>query len=820
MEPNKELDLAWSFINKTNRNIFLTGKAGTGKTTFLHKVKELSLKRHVVVAPTGVAAINAKGTTIHSFFQMPFGPILPNGVSGNRNETFVQRKFNKRKIDIIRSLDLLIIDEISMVRADLLDGIDQVLRRYKDKSKVFGGVQVLMIGDLQQLAPIVNDDEWNILKPHYETIYFFSSKAFKESFTVSIELKKIYRQQNQKFIDILNEIRNNNVSQNSISELNKRYIPNFVPEDKDGYITLTTHNHQSNEINKNKLDKIQDNSKYFEAKVDGNFSEHNFPTHENLELKVGSQVMFVKNDSNPDKRYYNGKIGEIIDFEDNVVIVRCHGDINDIEAGTEIWENISYTIDNETKEIKEEVKGSFEQIPLRLAWAITIHKSQGLTFEKAVIDVKSSFAHGQTYVALSRCKTLEGMVLRSPLEHQSIIHDNTITSFTKNIENNPPTKQDLSNAEKEYQLNLIFELFDFTQMHYPIYRALQIAYQNQNTLRGNYLDPIKTIKEKGVDNLIKIGTSFRGQLKQLSDEITDPQTDTNIQSRISKGLEYFSNQIDEFIEKPLDELTFSTDNKAVNKDLKEQIKKFNELIKLKEFCYKGLSGEFNYKKYMQLRNDAVFAKIKEPKTIKNNVETSINQKLFDQLREFRTSVSNSEDIPPFQVFTQDTLHNMCSKLPKNPALLRKVKGMGKIRVEKYGDEIIEIIKEYCDTENIEFDNSSIEKNETAKKEHHKKGETYKTSFEMYKTGLSIDEIAKERELKSSTIESHLAKFVADGSLELSELLGKDKAEELLNAIKSQDTEELGLGELRVKLDEKYSYGELKLGLNYLKLKST
>ena len=818
METNKELDLAWDFINKTDRNIFLTGKAGTGKTTFLHRIKESTLKRHVVVAPTGVAAINAKGTTIHSFFQMGFGPILPPEAQGYQGNSPDKKRFNKRKIDIIRSLDLLIIDEISMVRADLLDGVDQVLRRYKDRTKVFGGVQVLMIGDLQQLAPVVKDDEWNMLRPYYETVYFFSSKAFRESFAISIELKYIYRQQNQKFIDILNEIRNNNVTQNSIDELNKRYIPDFIPEDRDGYITLTTHNNQANEINKNKLDEIKSDSAYFEAIVEGDFSENNYPTHENLELKEGSQVMFVKNDSNPEKRYFNGKIGKVVSLERDKAIVRCAGDDEDIEATTEKWENITYAIDKDTKEITENVKGSFEQMPLRLAWAITIHKSQGLTFEKAVIDVKSSFAHGQTYVALSRCKTLEGMVLRKPIEQQSIIHDNTVTAFTKNVEDNPPSKQDLNDAEKQYQLNLMSELFNFSQLHYPINRALQIAYQNQNTLRGNYLDPIKIIKENGVDNLIKVGTSFRNQLNQLSIDISNPQSDTSIQERISKGLDYFSKQIQEFIEKPLDDLSFSTDNKAVNKDLKEQIKRFNEQIKVKEFCFKGLNGKFDAYKYMQLRNNAVFAHIKEPKAVRKEVKASVNTKLFEQLRAYRTDTSDFENVPPFQIFTQDTLYDMCNDLPTTSMQLRKVKGMGKIRVSKYGDEIIEIIKKYCDTENIDLNKTTSSEIESVKtKKTPKKGETQLVSFEMFKEGLSIEEIAKKRELKSGTIETHLSMFVKDGSIKLSELFGEKKTEEIISEIKAVEYKDLSLGELKEKLDNKYSWGELRMALNSIEV---
>ncbi|MEN8139026.1 MAG: helix-turn-helix domain-containing protein [Bacteroidota bacterium] len=811
---NKELDLTRDFINRTDRNIFLTGKAGTGKTTFLHEIRKSTLKRHIVVAPTGVAAINAKGTTIHSFFQMAFGPILPPEAQSSSGNIPAKKKFNKKKIDIIRSLDLLIIDEISMVRADLLDGIDQVLRKYKDKTRVFGGVQVLMIGDLQQLAPVIKDQEWNLLRPYYETAYFFSSKAFQESNAISIELKHIYRQQNQKFIDILNEIRNNNISQESIDELNKRHIPDFTPDDKEGYITLTTHNNQADEINIQKLNKIKEKSKYFRAEIDGDFSEHNYPTHEKLELKEGAQVMFVKNDSNPEKRYYNGKIGKIVRLESEKVIVRCIGDSEDIETTPEIWENISYTIDKETNEISENVKGSFTQIPLKLAWAITIHKSQGLTFEKAVIDVQLSFTHGQTYVALSRCKTMEGMVLRKPLKQQSIIHDNTVTSFTKNIEDNPPGTNDLYESEKQYQLNLISELFDFRQLSYPINRAQNICSQNQNTLKGNFWDSIKIIKEQGVDNLIKVGITFQKQLQQLSIDTEDPQTDVAIQERVSKGMEYFTKQIEEFIEKPLEDFTFSTDNKAVKKDLTEQIKKFNTLVKLKEFCFMGLNGKFDSTKYMNLRNDSVFAKIKEPKAVKKEAIANVNPKLFAQLRSYRYQKSEDEDIPPFQIFTQDTLYNMCNDLPITAVQLKKVKGMGKIRVQKYGDDIIDIIKAYCNKEDIEVDeNTALEEEEDKKKEVLKKVPTHLQSLAFFKQGLSIDEIAKKREFAPGTIESHLSKCVKEDLIDIADVIGEEKSKEIISAVKSHRHKELSLGELREKLDNKYDWGELRMAIN-------
>ena len=433
---NKELDLAWDFINNTDRNVFLTGKAGTGKTTFLHKLKKESLKRAVVVAPTGVAAINAKGVTIHSFFQMPFGPILPN--QDLNNSSGFNRKFNRTKINIIKSLDLLIIDEISMVRADLLDGIDKTLRRYRNRIKVFGGVQVLMIGDLQQLSPVIKENEWSLLKPFYKNIFFFSSQAYQECNAITVELKYIYRQDNPKFINILNEIRTNNLSQSSASELNKRWIPDFTPTEDEGYISLTTHNNRAEQTNNSQLEKLSGKTKVYNARIEGKFPKFSHPNKEELELKVGAQVMFIKNDSSPEKLYFNGKIGKVILLDKNEVVVKCPDDQFNIITTPEEWENINYKVDKETKTITENKIGSYIQMPLRLAWSITIHKSQGLTFEKAIIDAEAAFAHGQTYVALSRCKSLEGLVLKSKINSDQIISDSNVISFNEENENENP----------------------------------------------------------------------------------------------------------------------------------------------------------------------------------------------------------------------------------------------------------------------------------------------------------------------------------------------------------------------------------------------
>ena len=491
MPKNPELELALDFIEKTDRNLFITGKAGTGKTTFLHQIKKKSLKRMVIVAPTGVAAINAKGVTIHSFFQMPFGPILPNQIANTSN---AQRKFSKTKIDIIKSLDLVIIDEISMVRADLLDGIDQVMRRYKNRNKVFGGAQILMIGDLQQLAPVVRPNEWSLLQSHYNTVYFFSSKAYQEANVVSIELKHIYRQKNEDFIKILNEIRTDTLSDMSAKILNKNYNPSFSPTKEEGYITLTTHNNRANLINESELNKLKIKSSFFNAEVSGKFNENAYPNAERLELKVGAQVMFIKNDSSTDKRYYNGKIGIITAISKESVTVKCANEIDEIVTEKETWSNINYSINEETKAIKEEMIGAFSQIPLRLAWAITIHKSQGLTFEKAIIDAEASFAHGQTYVALSRCTSLEGLVLKTPITSSAIINDSTVSVFNEGVEENHPDESVLNESEKHFQLNLISEILDYQPLLYPITRLIDIFYNNRTSIKGDVIDHLQIIK--------------------------------------------------------------------------------------------------------------------------------------------------------------------------------------------------------------------------------------------------------------------------------------------------------------------------------------
>lgn len=808
IKENIELDLAWNFVMNTNRNIFLTGKAGTGKTTFLHKLKLQADKRMVIVAPTGVAAINAKGVTIHSFFQMPFGPILPND---DLTTSGFKGKFSKTKINIIKSLDLLVIDEISMVRADLLDGIDKTLRRYKNRNEIFGGVQLLMIGDLQQLSPVIKDHEWRLLQPFYKNAFFFSSISYQNCNPITIELKHIYRQENPLFINILNEIRNNNLSADLADELNKRFLPNFEPKEDEGYISLTTHNNKARQTNLLELDKLKGKITSYKAVVEGNFPEHSFPNKEIFDLKVGAQVMFIKNDSSPEKRYFNGKIGKVILLEKDEVVVSCPDDDFNINTKLETWENIKYTVDADTKAISEDKIGSYTQIPLRLAWSITIHKSQGLTFEKAIIDAQGAFAHGQTYVALSRCKSLEGLVLKSKIESNQIISDYNVIEFNKNAESNQPNNIILLESKRNFQLELISEVFDFYKFIYPANRILDIYYKNRGSIEGSVETPLITIKDS-VTNLLKIRNGFISQLRNIGNPNEIPEFNSATQERFIKALHYFSEQAKSKIQIPLKELKFTTDNKAIQKDIEKQLDTLEELLITKLSYFDGLQEGFKAKDFLSLRAKSVFlTKDKPKKTRESVIDGTTNVELFELLRELRNSIANREDLIHYQVFTQKSLYAMCEILPTSKTELAEIHGMGKTRVEKYGADILKVILEYCDENDIETstDNTIFEEVKPKKE----KGDTKKISLDLYKSGKSIDQIALERELNTNTIFGHLANFIVSGEIKVTDLMSLKHYKELKEIIPTKTFD--NLSDLKYQIDDKYSYGEIRLVLGEL-----
>lgn len=808
MKENNELQLAWNFVNNTNRNVFLTGKAGTGKTTFLYKLKRDSQKRMIVVAPTGVAAINAKGVTIHSFFQLPFGPILPNSKL-DKSQGFI-RKFSKSKINLIKSLDLLVIDEISMVRADLLDGIDKTLRRYRDKDKVFGGVQLLMIGDLQQLSPVVNDNDWYLLQTYYRNIFFFSSISYNQCNAITIELKHIYRQNDDVFINILNEIRNNKLSQSSAELLNNRFIPNSDKIDESGYIFLTTHNHKAHITNEKKLNELKGEKKVYNAIVEGNFPENSYPNSSGLQLKVGAQVMFIKNDSSPEKRYFNGKIGKVILLDDDEVVVHCSDDDFNIVTKLETWENIKYSVDTETNAVKEDIVGSYSQIPLRLAWAITIHKSQGLTFEKAIIDAEDAFVHGQTYVALSRCKSLEGLILNSKIHPNQIISDSNVISFNENTEANQPDDKILLESKRQFQLDLISDIFNFYDFLYPTNRILDIYYKNRSSIEGKLEEPILTIKET-ITSLLKISHSFNSQLNSMVNLKSLPEEESTLQKRFKKAIEYFTEQTKNQIEINISSISFTTDNKALDKDISKHLESLEELLTVKLFYFENLKEKFNSEEFLKLRAKAVFLTKEQPKKQRKQIiEGTKNVVLFELLRELRHNIATRENLPHFQIFTQKSLYAMCELLPTNKKEMKAVHGMGKTRIDKYGDEILEVILEFINDNGIEITNTVALDNEKPKRQ---RGDSKKESLKLFNEGKSIPQIADIRELNESTIFGHLASYISSGKVKITNLMSLETYNELKEIIPNQNFE--NLSDLRHQLDEKYSYGELRLVLNEL-----
>ena len=543
MEQNNELRTAWDFVEHTGRSIFLTGKAGTGKTTFLKAVVEQSSKRSIVVAPTGVAAINAGGMTIHSFFQLPFSPFVPGAKIESRFD------FGKEKRKIISSLDLLIIDEISMVRSDLLDAIDSVLRRFRDRYKPFGGVQLLMIGDLQQLTPVVAPDDERMLAPYYDTPYFFGSKALAQIEYVTIQLEKVYRQQDDTFLTLLNHIREGHPTADDLALLNARYQPAFVPQPNEGYIRLTTHNQMANNYNESELKKLSGRAYTYRAKIEGTFPDYSYPTAETLVLKEGAQVMFVKNDPSGEHRYYNGRIGHVTLAEDNRLEVYCPGDAEAIEVEPLEWENARYTLNDQTREIETEVLGKFSQLPLRLAWAITIHKSQGLTFERAIIDASLSFAPGQVYVALSRCKTLEGMALASRIPPQVIISDERVDSYISHQEEAALRSiEQLPTLKDEYYRYLLMELFDFKDI---LYREEYLNRIITEFFYHSYTD-IAEMHKRALENykqqVVVVADKWVGMIQQMA---IDTLHNAEFLERVKRSATYFEQTLEQVLTRPL-----------------------------------------------------------------------------------------------------------------------------------------------------------------------------------------------------------------------------------------------------------------------------
>lgn len=722
MEQNSELALAWQFIENTGTHLFLTGKAGTGKTTFLRKLKRESPKRMVVIAPTGIAAINAGGVTIHSFFQIPFAPYVPESSFSTNGQATYRFRFGKEKINIIRSMDLLVIDEISMVRADLLDAVDEMLRRYRDRHKPFGGVQLLMIGDLQQLAPVVKDEEWQMLKKYYDTPYFFSSRALKQTEYCTIELKTVYRQSDGAFLDLLNRIRENHCDPQVLEALNRRYLPDFQPRKEEGYIRLVTHNYQAQRINNYELEQLPGRSYAFRATIDGKFPEYSYPTDELLELKKGAQVMFVKNDSSGEHRYYNGMIGEVTDLSADSIEVRAKDSTAAFLLQEEEWANAKYVLDEESKEIVEDIEGTFRQFPLKLAWAITIHKSQGLTFERAIIDASSSFAHGQTYVALSRCKTLEGLVLSAPLSAKAVISDRAVDRFTEEARRNEPDEDRFHSLQRTYFHELLSGLFDFRPLEQSLQRYVRLIDEHLYKLYPKQLAVYKAEAERFHEKVVIVAQKFGMQYNRLIDAAQNYATDETLQERIAAGAGYFKKEMEPQYLVLIKERVLATDNKELKKQLNTAKEELNTLFLLKDdlLAYviahgfrtaeylrqkailsigdSALSGKEDLKRRGLL--DAVEKNIRERKKKESATPAVqvpsdvLHPELYDRLVAWRNSEAFRLGLPVYTVIQQKAILGISNLLPADKAMLVRIPYFGKKGVEKYGDIILEMVHGY------------------------------------------------------------------------------------------------------------------------------
>jgi len=713
-EINEDFQLAADFVLHTSRNIFVTGKAGTGKTTFLQYIKEKTQKNTVVVAPTGVAAINAGGITMHSFFQLPFLPFVPErtgfGDSGNSyvdvHTLFQTVRFNKAKINLYQELELLIIDEVSMLRCDYLDCIDAILRHHRRMLHLpFGGVQVVFIGDMFQLPPVVR--EWDILSNYYESPFFFSARVLKEQAPVYIELRKIYRQREAAFIDLLNKIRNNAIEQPDLNKMHTLYQPWYDYKHTND-IVLTTHNNKATEINQDALQRLEGEIFQLKGETWGDFEEREYPVDMTLTLKIGAQVMFIRNDSSPEKRYFNGKIATVTAIDkDKQITVLCKGETVEFKVEKEEWKKVRFVLDNESEKIDEDVVGTFTHYPLRLAWAITIHKSQGLTFDKVVIDAGESFAAGQVYVALSRCTNINGVILLSRINKTAISTDERIIRFQNIQADNSSLSSLLKEEMRLYQNIILMKIFDWTKMLrttddlMDLLAEKSIQNKDQAIILIRDLDvKNKTLYDTGQKFVPKIHYAL---MKQDAAMLAD---------LVQRAIPYYC----QFI---LDNLI---------KPLQNHIEEVGKQKKVKAYL--------NFLRQTEM---------KWRKKIEQIEQLTYNQSLFYTGKSFLAKTQVKEI--PIQV----------------PA---------------------------------------------------HKGDSNKESFDMYKSGKTIAEIAAIRNLTTGTIEGHLAKYVQTGELDIHLFVTEDKMKQIALAIKELGDEQVS--PIKTKLGDDYSYHEIRMVVNHLR----
>lgn len=814
MVYNPEIELAEKYITETGVSIFLTGKAGTGKTTFLHHIVERCRKRSIVVAPTGVAAVNAGGVTIHSFFQLPFCPYLPD-VKELVTEYQLpenQRQLRKSKIDIIRTLDLLIIDEISMVRADLLDAVDAVMRRYRRSGRPFGGVQLLMIGDVQQLAPVVTDEERPYIERVYASPFFFHSKALQRLQYITIQLTTVYRQQDPLFLRLLNNIRDSKFDEATLAALNSRVRKPGDPAvfaDGQEPILLTTHNWQADEVNRRNLEALDTPVQVFDAVVEGNFPDSAAPTERHLELKVGAQVMFVKNDS-LGHRYYNGMIGVVesvetdgtSDGQKHIVVVNSEGER--IDVGQERWDTWKYEIDSTDNQIKPILDGVFVQYPLKTAWAVTIHKAQGLTFDRLQVDASAAFTYGQVYVALSRCRSLEGLTLLSPITPQNAFENKDIEQFNGTMTPIEQAEEMLDGYRSQYYFDVLYELIDFSGLQHAL-EGLNRLYQE--LLRGLYPEQAATLAglcSKELTELVSVAERFHRQLDAIG---SGSSSRALLLERVQKGAAYFGQAVKAMDEQVRPCLAVEIDNKETSRRLKEQGERYSSvaLLKIKVLDYVAAHG-FTVEGYQQAKVDAALAKPEKPEKVRKSRAKSPEtltgrERLQGMLTAWRRQKAEELGVSAFVVLWQRSLLAIVNALPTNEEELLNVPGMGKVSVGRYGKEILQIVDDYL--------RESNDRRVPVEAEPRKKSEpTWKKAVQLMAEGKSLEEVAKTLNRAKSTVETYMLTAVEQGAMDADLILPMEAQEEIVAYLMSED--DVKLKDVYDHFDGKYSYLELRV----------
>ena len=819
IERNEIFELAYRFVTETNENIFLTGKAGTGKTTFLKYLKENATKNIVIAAPTGVAAINAGGVTLHSLFQLPFHPFLP--TKNNKDELLTKIRHNKNRLQILRKMELLVIDEISMVRCDVMDAIDTVLRSVRrNYNTPFGGVQLLCIGDLHQLQPVAKNEEWNILNEYYASPFFFDSLAIKEQTPLLIELNKIYRQKEQSFVNLLNKVRTNSMDADDFEDLHVRYNPNFSPSADEKYITLTSHNNQADLINQQKLQRLNEAPFTYKAEVVGDFPEHIYPAEAELILKEGAQVMFLKNDAIA-KRYFNGKIGVVQRLDDEKVVVDCDGE--QITVGKEIWENSKYTLNRNDGKLEQETMGTFEQYPLRLAWAITIHKSQGLTFEKVMIDAGAAFSSGQVYVALSRCTSLEGIILLSKIPSSAITSNDNVVKGQQSLTVKGSLAERFEGARQIFTQQLVEHIFSFEEIETAVgvlafhinqhkeKLTLTMAVDADNTPVGW----IENVRLK-IANDKAVGLKFSSLVAQLMKDEGTIEKNSLLQKRITDAANHFIPKLDGYFNY-IKNHPLLTEHKETATPINEKLNELALAIYTTHYYLQYCKNAFSITAFLQHKLKYVTPKYtltcyaSGNATIKST--NTPNAELYDTLRRWRDITIKDEGLAIYMVANQATLKEISTYLPLSKKDLLQITGFGKAKVDKYGDDIIDAVESYCSCNNIETNMAAKlgnPKKERKPQSTELKVGTKKVTYDLYKQGKSTDEIAKERNFTVATIEGHLAYYIGLGDLDINDFVTKEKLQKIKDAVAIHGA--VSHKTLIDNLPKSISYGEIKMVL--------